>query len=87
MSEKDLQDKLIDLLSFVPQRSPESVYGEREIEEDVPFFSEAYLYHLLGKQEGRTVLGLMDSIAEETGNTRRELMKEARRRKNARSSS
>lgn len=82
MSEKDLEDKLIDLLSFVPQRSPESVYNEEEVEDNAPLFSKAYLYHLLGKQEGRTVLGLMDSIAEETGNTRRELMEEARRRRN-----
>ncbi len=86
MSEKDLEDKLIDLLSFVPHRTPESVYDGEEIEDNAPLFSEAYLYHFLGKQEARIVLGLINSIAKETSNTRRELMKEARRRKNAGSS-
>lgn len=85
MSEKDLEDKLIDLLSFVPHRTPESVYDGEEIEKDAPFFSEAYLYHLLGKPEARTVMGLINSIAEETGNTHRELMRKARRKKNSES--
>ncbi len=83
MDEKDLEDKLIDLLSFVPYRTPESVYDGDKVEEDAPFFSEAFLYDFLGKQEARIVLRLINSIAEETGNTRRELMKKARRRKNA----
>ena len=86
MSEKDLEDKLIDLLSFVPQRSPKSVDSGEEVEDNAPLFSEAYLYHFLGKQEARIVLRLINSIAEETGNTRRELMKKARRRRNAGSS-
>jgi len=85
MSKKELEDKLVDLLSFVPHRTPESVYDGEEIEEDAPFFSEAYLYHHLGKHEGRTVLGLINAIAEETDSNRRELMRKARRKKNSRS--
>jgi len=83
MSDKNLEDKLIELLSFIPHRTLESVYDGEGIEEDVPFFSEAYLYHLLGQQDARDFLGLINSIAEEADSSRRELMKKARRRKNA----
>ena len=38
-----------------------------EGDEDAPFFTEAYLYNLLGKEDARTLLALMRPVFEEAG--------------------
>lgn len=65
-----------DLMNFVPEgrgilkdisRIIHGKYFEqtyREGDEECPLFSEAYLYNLLGKEDARTVFGLLRSLAE-----------------------
>lgn len=43
----------------------EKWYGK--IEEDMPFFSEATLYTLMGKEDARTLLAKLRSVCEEAG--------------------
>lgn len=36
-------------------------------DEDTPFFSEAFLYNLVGKEDARTILGLIRKLVESAG--------------------
>ena len=42
-------------------------------DEDCPFFTESFLYELLGKEDARTVLCLLEAVAHGLGTTVREL--------------
>lgn len=53
-----------------------SEYYERHAEE-MPFFSETFLYALLGKDSARTVLGHVSSLIEAAGLNARELQQQA----------
>lgn len=77
-SREDLEEKFIDLLSFVPHHTPEHIQTGEKINEDAPLFSEAYLYNTLGKQDARTVLALINHILDEFDMERRELMRKVR---------
>lgn len=78
----ELEEKFVDLLNFVPNKTPDSVYGDDlEVNEDAPFFSEEYLYNHLGKQDARTLLHLLNEVMKENGMDRRNLMRKARLKK------
>lgn len=54
--------------NFFIQRDTHSITGERmgmydEGDEQAPFFTEAFLYNLLGKDEARSVLGIMRRLS------------------------
>ena len=36
-------------------------------DEDAPFFTEAFLYNLFGKEEGRTILAVLDNLIRAAG--------------------
>lgn len=59
------------LAEYTVGRLPESCMNEEdgyeEGDEDAPFFSECYLYNLLGKDDARTLLALMRPIWEAAG--------------------
>lgn len=38
-----------------------------ENDENAPFFSEAFLYNLVGKEDARTILGLIEHLARAAG--------------------
>lgn len=63
---KELAEKL---LAFKVGHMPNSCKGDGFLPEDenAPFFTEAYLYNLIGKEKARELLGLMDKIWEEAG--------------------
>lgn len=63
------------LLAFKYERWPEGLkvpYAEKG-DEEAPFFSEAYLYNLLGKEEARTLLALVRRVGEALGLSWKEL--------------
>lgn len=53
--------KAIGKLTYPPKYFPKKEYGEIVTDEDCecPFFSESYLYALLGKEDARTLLALL----------------------------
>ena len=55
-------------------------YSYTDEDKDQPFFSEAYLYNLLGKESARTLLGLMERVCKEvTGKTINEIQEEKKK--------
>ena len=68
MNKIKAQKAIKKLLAYTPGHLPEGVnfYGvdEEELKEDeqAPFFSEAYLYNLVGKDEARTLLYCLSEI-------------------------
>ena len=67
----DIARVVCDMLLFVPEGGfpmEEGVYGEsREELADAPFFSEAYLYALMGKDQARTVLSFIGALCRALG--------------------
>ncbi len=61
--------KSISRINYPPKHFPKKEYGEICSEEDAecPFFSEAYLYNLLGKEDARTLLALMRNFIRSLG--------------------
>jgi len=61
------------LLNFAPGMSPALIKQAKRDgyyqkgDENAPFFSEAYLYPLLGKDDARTILSIMRLIIKEQG--------------------
>ena len=60
-----LQDSVSQLLEWTPEnrhvlKKDNDYYSDGD--EDCPFFSEAYLYNLLGKEDARTLLALMRPV-------------------------
>ncbi len=53
--------KAIGKINYPPKYFPKKKYGEIVTDEDCkqPFFSESYLYPLLGKEDARTLLALL----------------------------
>jgi len=64
------------LLEFTPGDLPKSCKNKRDGyekgDETYPFFSEAYLYNLLGKEDARTLLCLMRPVWDAVGIPRME---------------
>ncbi len=61
--------KAISKINYPPKYWPKKEYGEIYTDEDAkqPFFSEAYLYNLLGKEDARTVMCLLKAALESVG--------------------
>lgn len=49
-----------------------------EVPADCPFFTEAFLYSLVGKEDARTILALMRQLCESLGTTLRDESSEER---------
>lgn len=68
---KALKEACEKLAEYSPRCLPESCMNEEdgyeEGDEDAPFFSEGYLYNLLGKDDARTLLALMRPVWEAAG--------------------
>lgn len=58
--------KAISKINYPPKYFPRKEYGEICTDEDLkqPFFSEAYLYNLLGKEDARTLRCLLRAALE-----------------------
>jgi len=54
--------KEISKINYPEKHFPKKIYGEICTDEDckAPFFSEAYLYNLLGKEDARTLMALLE---------------------------
>ena len=69
------------LVEYTPGWMPECIIEENkgemfsEGDEKAPFFSEAYLYNLMGKEDARTILALLRQFAESAGLDRQEINK------------
>lgn len=61
--------KAISKINYPPKYFPKKKYGEICTDEDCkqPFFSEAYLYSLLGKEDARTLLALLKQAFQSVG--------------------
>ena len=68
---KRLAEALDDLRKWVPEGVPEEVRKDaEECGEDptgIPFFTEAFLYPLLGKEDARSLLGRMRRLCDAAG--------------------
>lgn len=68
---KALKEACEKLAEYSPRCLPESCMnqdeGYEEGDENAPFFSETYLYNLIGKTEARTLLAIMSPIWEAAG--------------------
>jgi len=81
MKDAEVQASIKKLLEWTPEgvdleeiskiNYPPNVWGKDRMftngDDKCPFFSEAYLYNLLGKQDGRTLLALMRQLCESLG--------------------
>lgn len=70
--QQKVKDALRDLFTWTPeskpkQFSPRAQSGYRKGDEDAPFFSESFLYVLLGKEDARSLLGRMRQLCEALG--------------------
>lgn len=61
--------KAIGKINYPPKHFPKKEYGEIVTDEDCkcPFFSEAYLYALLGKEDARTLSCLLERAFKSLG--------------------
>ena len=53
-----------------PEWPRKAVYGRAGYEkgdEDAPFFTEAFLYNLIGKEDARELIGIVRKLCEATG--------------------
>ena len=65
-----MREALVRLYELKLEGTPEHFkknYGYSKGDEDAPFFSETFLYVLLGKSDARTVLALMRPLTEAVG--------------------
>lgn len=62
---------LEDLLKFKPEYTDMEQFKKNGYydtgDEKAPFFSESYLYNLIGKEDARTLLGLLNSLLKSLG--------------------
>lgn len=70
--DKDLRECLADLRAWHPEYTPVEVLTDwkacgGDANDIPPFFTEAYLYPLLGKNDARTILALMRPVWELIG--------------------
>jgi len=63
-------------LESAPLRGFKSSGGYSKGDEDAPFFSESYLYNLVGKDDARTVLGYLRHLAKMAGLDLHEVQRE-----------
>jgi hypothetical protein len=66
-TESEFLEAVQRLLEWTPEFTNRDVFNEKNPyydkgDEDAPFFSEAYLYNLLGKEDARTLLAWMRPI-------------------------
>jgi len=52
---------------WLPKECKKKSNGYEKGDEEQPFFSETYLYNLLGKEDARTLLALMRPVWDEAG--------------------
>lgn len=67
---KEAKEKLAGIWSFVDEKDIYKRLAELTTTykgEEMPIFSEGYLYETIGKEDARTVLGLLNSIYDEAG--------------------
>lgn len=72
-----VKDALRDLFTWTPESKPKQFSnragtGYRKGDEDAPFFTESFLYVLLGKEDARSLLGRMRVLCEALGLSREE---------------
>lgn len=72
-----IRDALRDLYTWTPESKPKQFSnragtGYRKGDEDAPFFTESFLYVLLGKEDARSLLGRMRVLCEALGLTHEE---------------
>ena len=68
--EQDYKNAVLRILSYRPGFLPKTEFSEdfyQNGDENAPFFSEVYLYNLLGKEEARTLLALMRPVWKKAG--------------------
>ena len=68
---KDAKEKLCGIWSFMDDKDIYQRLANLTVTykgEEMPFFSEGYLYETIGKEDARTVLALLNSIYDEAGN-------------------
>lgn len=70
--QEDILKTLMEMVDFVPDSGfpldAKPLYGDPIDELDkVPFFTETYLYNLIGKEDARTVLAYLGEIARALG--------------------
>ena len=62
----DLDAAFTRLSEFVPEYTPPTVYEDFKAQDrdpaEVPFFTEGYLYPLMGKEDARSILGLIRNV-------------------------
>lgn len=65
---KEKKDRIENFVTdFKPDWPTTAFYGEDGYEPedlDAPFFSEAFLYNLIGKEDARSVLGIVEGLLE-----------------------
>ncbi len=72
-NEQAYKNAVLRLLEYRPGFLPKTIFSKKNYEngdESAPFFSEAYLYNLIGKEEARTLLALMCPIWKKAGISR-----------------
>lgn len=77
-----VREAFIELLNLDIMYTPENEHYDFEVENDVPFFTETYLYALVGKQDARTILAYLRNLIEACDFDRYKLEEEARRKGN-----
>lgn len=64
--DKNLVEAITKLYNWIPKCVPDNFDSDNDFytvgDEDAPFFSETYLYILLGKEDARTLLSYMRPI-------------------------
>ena len=62
----ELEAAFIDLATFCPEQTPDTVLEDFKASDwkpgTVPFFTEGYLYPLMGKDDARSILGLIRTV-------------------------
>jgi hypothetical protein len=67
---KDAKEKLSGIWSFVDDKDVYKRLADLKVTykgEEIPFFSEEYLYETVGKEDARTILALLNSIYDLAG--------------------
>lgn len=55
---------IVNMLLYTPEFYPDAENAELQ---DAPFFSEAYLYQLMGKEDARTILSFISDLCRAIG--------------------
>jgi hypothetical protein len=81
-----MKQRLVELYTYVPEipfPREKSIWHGEEVDpssyEDCPFFTEHYLYDLMGKEDARSILGHLRRVVEASGVDDMELRREVNR--------